>query len=122
MATPAPLYIVEGDSLESRMIEKYEQLIRAQARSMWHPQMHAQHCDPEDVEQEVLMVLWERRDRIAHARHPIGFIVQAARYEAADALRRLCGNGQMQTLSIEGNPGLCNQFYSSYGEGDSFVE
>lgn len=122
MAAPAPVYIVEAETLESTIIEEYERLIRAQARSMWRPGTHGRYCDAEDIEQEVLVVLWERRDQIARADNPVSFMAQAARYEAAGALRRLCPNNGMRMTSIDEHPGLCNHFYSSYGDGDGFVD
>ncbi|MFO7948126.1 MAG: hypothetical protein R6V19_15075 [Armatimonadota bacterium] len=107
----------------SSVIERYEKLIRAQARSLWHASIHGRFCDAEDVEQEVLAVLWRRREKIAEADDPISFVAQAARYEARWALKNLCPNGgAVQMVSIEGCAAVSNVFYSSGGGGDGFVD
>ncbi len=107
----------------SSVIERYEKLIRAQARNLWHASIHGRFCDAEDVEQEVLAILWQRREKVAEADDPISFVAQAARYEARWALKRLCPNGgSVQMVSIDDCAAVSNAFYSSAGGGDGFVD
>ncbi len=96
------------------LVEKYEDLIRTEARKVYLQESPGLGCEIEDVEQHVLMILWERRESLDRALATVSFIRRAARSEARRAIAQMCREyRQLRLVLISDHPEVGEMCYSS---------
>jgi len=109
--------------MAASVVQKYENLIRGQAKRVWQNYAPVACCDPDDVAQEVLVILWQRRERIAAADNPMSFIARAASSEARRAIKRLCRDHlRFKLLSIDASAALGQVFYGGVSSSDGWLD
>ncbi len=105
------------------LVEKYENLIRAEARKVYLEVSPGLGCEIGDVEQQVLMVLWERRETLGRAVGKVSFIRRAARREARRAIAQMCREyWQLRPVLISDCPEVEEGCYSSNGISAGYLD